>query len=364
MRLHVVNFIAVLFVCISACCANASLDLVGTNAVDLGKIYNYDKRDIEFKLINSGETDISIRDMISTCPCIFGIKDQEIIKAGKKYTLKLHFNPRTVHGKFVRGVWLISSDKVNPKILFKVTGKVLPLFTGLPTEPVTLQSESDNAVFTNKFTITGVNPAYTLGTPKSSALNVKLTVNMEKDKKDPLTSHLTVIIQPPAGMRMRGNISIPVIGPEKLDGLKIDYNYLVGLQLRASPSKLIITNPEKTISKRLYIITYAGSDNADDLKYEPHLDGITVEKKAYTRRSLVSRVSTRTRIKLPTVSRHSSTSRFGCTVTISPEAYKKIQKMKEPGLTFTYPRHKPVTIPLVSMTPRSAAKALNAVQQQ
>jgi hypothetical protein len=342
---------------LSALHAAAALEMVTTNTVDLGKLYNFDKVDTEFQVINTGAKEIAVREYITTCPCIYVIKAEEsadVIKPGEKFTVKTRFDARTVHGEFSRGVWLVTSDAATPRVLLKVAGEVLPLFTGLPEETIVLQTESDAAVFTNKFTLKGVNPDYTLGEPRFNSPSVKTSTAMEKDKKDPTVTHLTVTLRPPAQMRMRGNLSIPVNGPAKIDDLTIRYEVYSGMQLRISPSKLVVNNPAEPCTRKFYVNTYSKETDATLLTYEPRLDGIEVDKKVFAPRAMPN-ISMPVRPGRSQTS--SSSSRISCTITISPEAIQKLLAMKEPGITFAYPGHKPFTLPVATFDVKAGTGA-------
>ncbi len=332
--------------CLLSPCAEAAIEAVATNTVDLGRIYNFHKSDNVFQVINTGTKDVAVREFITTCPCIYVIKkedDATVIKPGEKFTVTTRFDARTVHGKFSRGVWLVTNDAATPRILFKVEGEVLPLFTGLPEDSIVLQTESDAAVFTNKFTIKSLNPEYTLGEPRFNTPSVKISATMEKDKTDPTITHMTVLLTPPAQMRMRGNLSIPVNGPARIDDLTVKCELYVGMQLRISPSKLVVNNPEESCTRKFYVNTYSKETDADLLAHEPRIAGIEVDKRVFAPRALPT-ISMPIRGGMPQV--QSSSSRISCTITISPEALKELLAMKEPAITFTYPGHKPVPLPV------------------
>ena len=358
MRVFVLKPIASVCICLLAYCAHGALELTSTNTVDVGAIYNYSKSDHTFEIVNKGNEDILIKDLVSTCPCIFGTKDKDVIKPGETYSLKLHFNPRSVHGKFARGVWLITNDPVNPKILFKVTGEVLPLFTGVPTEPIVLQSENEGGAFTNKFTLKGADPKYTLGEPKFNLPNVPTMINKETDKNDPATTRLTVTIKPPERIRMRCYLAIPVNGPEKIDDLKIDYQFCIGMQLKASPTRLVVIDPAQPLTKRFYINTYGDDTDADLLTYEPVMEGVTLEKEVFERTGIAS---SRVMPPKPNTSaiRRSTSNRITCTVSITAEALKKLLDKPEPAITLMYPGHKAVQMPLALMRQEPAPAAAN-----
>ena len=111
MKINVCKLLAVLFVCTLCDRASAGLEMTSTNSINLGKIYSSHRSTHEFHFINTGDSDIHILDIIATCPCINGNKDRDIVKPDEKFTLSVFFNAQSVHGKFTRGLWLITNDK-------------------------------------------------------------------------------------------------------------------------------------------------------------------------------------------------------------------------------------------------------------
>ena len=81
--------------------------LQGTNTVDLGAISSYEKKTVEYLFKNRGENTIKVVKLVATCSCLSAEKDRDIIKPGEKLLVKVHLDPKTVHDKFKRIVWLI-----------------------------------------------------------------------------------------------------------------------------------------------------------------------------------------------------------------------------------------------------------------
>ena len=347
MKKIVYSIFTALLMCIFAVNADAGLAMTSTNTVGLGKIYSFFKSTNTFHFVNNGKTDITISDVVSTCPCITADKIRKVLKPGEKYVLETRFNARSVHNKFSRGVWLVTDDPAQKRFLVKVAGEVMPLFSGVPEQAIVLASKDENVAFTNKFTFTAMTKNYSLKEPSKNTMPPGVSVALSQDAGK---YQLTTIIHPSKQRRI-AIVKLPVKGPVKTDPIQIKFKFVVGASLKASPSRMIITSLGATLKKRFYINTYSCDIKPNELKWLPQIEGLEIKKEVFTRRSpITSRLSARKASSQP---KRKSKTRYTCTAVISPEALKKIMAMAEPALTFSYPDHKPVKISLILLKPRA-----------
>jgi len=360
MKTNFCQLCTALVISLIAAAARAELTPVSTNAVDLGSLYNYDRRISEFTLVNSGKTKVKILELISTCPCIFGEKDREVVEPGGKLTVKTHFNARTVHGQFSRGLWVVTDAPANNRTLIKVTGEVIPLFIGFPEQEITLRAADENTVFTNQFTLTGTTTNYFLGEPSNDSKTMEISTRLDKVEGATNTYQLTTIIKPKSTLNMAQYVYLPVNGPVAVDAEKIKFKFLIGTRLQASPSKLVLTTLDQAQEKRFYINTYSPEPQLEKLTWEPQIEGLTIKKEIFERRPLF--IPTSQVNKKPNATREPNI-RFTCTATFTPEALTKIMAMDDPAITFSYPDHQPAKMPLVELRPRTPPPAPAAAQQ-
>jgi len=334
--------------------AGASLEMVSTNDINLGEIYNFSVSTNYFNFVNSGKTDISILNAVSTCPCIKAEKVQKVIKPGEKHTVTTFFNPRSVFDKFKRGVWLITNDPAQKRILLTISGEVLPLFQGLPKDQIILQSADTDILFTNKFTITATTTNYFLGEPTNNNSLIKISSHLEKINGQPGSQLLTIISQARKAARTRAFINIPVTGPARVDDLKVKFRFIVGARLRASPTKIIVPSLDTTLEKKFFISTYTPGDGPQKLTWEPQIEGLEIKRESFVHRfrSFDRAHKGRTR---PAPKK--SSARYKCIAKISPAALKKLMAMDDPAITFNYPNNKPVKIPLITINAKPETTA-------
>ncbi|MDA3925214.1 MAG: DUF1573 domain-containing protein [Kiritimatiellae bacterium] len=330
--------------------------MVSTNNINLGKIYNFSASTNCFHFVNSGKTDIAIVNAISTCPCISAEKVQKVIKPGEKHTVKTFFNPCSVFDEFKRSIWLITNDPTQKRILLTVSGEVLPLFEGIPKQGITLQARDTEVSFTNKFTITATTTNYFLGTPTNNNSLIKISSHIEKIKGQLGSKLLTIISQARKATRTTAFVNIPVIGPASVDDIRIKFKFIIGARLRASPTKFIITRMDATLEKKFFISTYASCDEPQKLTWEPQIEGLQIKDESYATKASSLRKAFEGRT-LPTPRKRST--RYKCSARISPAALKKLMDMDEPAITFNYPNHKSVKIPLIKIktNPENPTKA-------
>jgi len=349
MTKNIFKAFSALFLCTFAICANAGLEMLSTNIIELGKIYKFAKSTNEFNFVNTGTTDIKVLELISTCPCIYGKQDKDIIRPGEKFTLETHFNAQKVHGLFSRGVWLVTDAPAQQRVLVKVNGEIIPLFKGIPSEEIILQSEDNSTIFTNTFTLEGTTTNYFINAPTPpSYLKVSATLTKLKAAENSYT--LTTIIDPQATPIKPFSISLPVNGPAAVDDEEIKFKFIIGADLKISPSRLVVSSMARPLVKKFYINTYSPEEQTDELKWEPQIEGVEIQVEAFVRKREPEQINT-----VNKKSRSSATHnvRYSCTATISPEALAKIMAMDEPGFTFSYPDHKSAKMPLITLKPRT-----------
>jgi len=333
--------------------------MVSTNSIDLGRIYNFSASTNTFQLVNSGSTDIAVLDAVSTCPCMSAEKVERIIKPGEKHTVVTYFNPRAVFGKFKRGVWLITDDPAQKRTLLTLSGEVLPLFDGIPADEIVLQSADTSTLFTNTFTFTATTTNYFLDNPTHNNSLLDITTHMEKVKDKPGTFKLTIISQSKKAARMTAYVNLPVTGPARVDDIRIKFKFIIGSQLRASPSRLIVADLNETMTKGFFINTSTSEAKPESLTWEPQIEGLGITTEEYVQSS---KSQSRVFPKRASSASSNRSVRYKCMVSISPDALKKLMEMNEPAITFNYPDHKPVKIPLIAVKEKTPPPAEAAAQ--
>ena len=244
--------------------------------------------------------------------------------------------------------------KKQPKTPVKVTGEVIPMFKGVPEDEITLLSEEKNVAFTNFFTFTGTTTNYTLSKPDNPAGNRGLSFSWTEDTNLSNTWHLTTVITQSCEKAHRTFLlKIPVNGSEKTKDINIRFKILTGQPLKVIPSKLIVSQPGKPLSKRFIIYTHSTDVTPADLNYQPKLEGLSIKTEVQAKRHSSKTRSSRSR---------NSKTKYICNVSATADALEKLLQMKEPKIVFEYPKHKQAILPVVTLTPPPKSSETQKIQ--
>ena len=310
------------------------IHLVGTNVAALGKVSSFDIKHVRFLFTNSSETAVRITSLRPTCSCVRGETDKDIVPAGGTATVLLHFTPFTVHGPFQRGLWVGFSDPAVRRLHLAVNGEVIPLITGQPSGPIALQALDVNVTWTNRFTLTPSDAQTKLGAPLFQT-NANLKVDFrwfETNRAGKTAYDIELIVTPQASGKHKALVSLPILNQPSLPPVRFDLSARIGLALGASPEVVTLAASDTPVTRRLLIRTDEPSADAGSLTWEPKIEGLSV---------------------------HAKTSKAGgnliVTLQFTPAAITGLLAKKETPLTFSYPRHSSVTIPLRGSAEKDAA---------
>ena len=300
------------------------LAVLGSNSVQLGTICGYGSTNVPFRIQNTGTAPLAIEQLISTCSCIKGVTSTNQIAPGETAVVTIILNVSAVHGDFKRGLWVQSSDPVTPRLLLSIAGNATPLFGGIPSDPFVLTADDANVSLTNRITLTASETNVFLGAPEIQLIgDVCGSVTIITNLKETARYELIAVCVPTNTGRQTMIVTLPVIGPHPAKPIVLNYKIVAGSSLEAAPSKLTVktTSAEQT----LRVILKGRTKDLDPahLSWEPKHEGMNVSILSGRRgNSLV------------------------ITIKLSPEAAAFLLKEKEPVLRFSYPNHKPTTIPL------------------
>ncbi len=91
---------------------------------DFGTLWHGESAAIKLKLKNAGDADLELQDLMSSCGCTAASKAQPIVKPGETAEIDINFNSAGKFGKVATTITIVSSDPVNPRYVFNVTGEV------------------------------------------------------------------------------------------------------------------------------------------------------------------------------------------------------------------------------------------------
>lgn len=84
------------------------------NKFDFGKVEEGKFYIADIKLTNTGEGDLEMKNITTTCGCTAALVTEKIIKPGKTALLKIELDTSNREGKFVRAVNIYTNDRLNP----------------------------------------------------------------------------------------------------------------------------------------------------------------------------------------------------------------------------------------------------------
>ncbi len=307
-----------------------------TNSVELGRISGYEIRTNTFRIANSGGAPLNIKSIVSTCSCISGKASPTVIQPKAEGLITLRLDANLVHGVFKRAVWVETDDPEKPRVMITLTGESMPLFDGVPPLPIALRAADLGTAWTNEITVTVTETNFFLGTPEITDREFAHVAVTVKTNAAPLMSYAITTIITPTGPDLRKvTVTFPVTGRAGTEPrpLSLYYQIRIGAELRAIPQYIQLTPAGKAYQTRLMIRTTDNSANPEHLRWAPELEGVDISQ-------------------LP----HNGRSNITLMVKVAEGAAPRLLESKA-GLTFTYPGHKPLTIPFVTGTREKPAAA-------
>jgi hypothetical protein len=104
---------------------NAPRFEVDKTTFNFGTINQKSKVNHEYRVTNSGKTDLIIRKVSASCGCTVVKPEQNVIKPGESTTLQVSFNPEGKSGDQNYAITVISNDPKNYKKILRLEGKVI-----------------------------------------------------------------------------------------------------------------------------------------------------------------------------------------------------------------------------------------------
>lgn len=306
--------------------APSPMQLIGTNTVQLGKVSGLDIKHVTFVFTNAGPTQVRLTSLRPTCSCVRGESDKSVIPPGGTVVVTFHFTPYNIHGSFQRGLWVSFSGTTLKRFHLAVSGEVLPLFEGLPSEPISLQSAEMGVVWTNRYVVTPTESGIRLDTPKvgideNVRVEACLAAVPATNTAGAASYELTLVVRPLTVGRHKTQVTLPVTGRPDLPAITLDLSVHAGLSMTAKPDQVKLYASETPVVRRILVRTDDPDAAEESLTWGPAIEGLTVSVKKIKAKST-----------------------FMVTLEFTPAAVKRLRAGKESRLLFRYPRHEPVEV--------------------
>lgn len=106
--------------------ADAPVFKIDSKTVDLGKMPQATQKDLEFKFINNGKSDLIIRHIRATCGCTAIQQGNQGtgIKPGESGSIKATFNSGGYKGKVTKTIYVYTNDPKSSEVILMLTADV------------------------------------------------------------------------------------------------------------------------------------------------------------------------------------------------------------------------------------------------
>jgi len=122
-----------LVVMLTACAGNQPRINLDTREFDFGNVTNGETVSREVAVRNTGQDDLVVETVTTTCSCTSATLERMTIPPGGKAILRIDFDSGThgpeLKGQVMRQVIIISNDPENPEVTVQFIANVLPLET-------------------------------------------------------------------------------------------------------------------------------------------------------------------------------------------------------------------------------------------
>jgi hypothetical protein len=109
----------------SAQMANAPAVKLESDVFDIGKMPINQTKEIEFKYVNTGKSDLNIRFIRSTCGCTAVQQGKSIIAPGESAAIKAVFSSGASPGLQHKNIYVYTNDPKNSEIILTIKGEVV-----------------------------------------------------------------------------------------------------------------------------------------------------------------------------------------------------------------------------------------------
>jgi len=311
--------------------------VVSTNHFELGTINSYDIQTRQVRITNIGGSPLTIQKLVSTCTCVSGSISTNVLQPHAEGIVTICLDAKQVHGEFKRGLWIDTDSPETQRISIGLTGKIQPLFDGLPPMPITFRSATSTAVWTNVLNLTASEANWFLDQPTiQSNDSIKVDVAMKTNAAEKMSYTITSVIKPLTSDYRTITLVFPAVGKAgtMTNSVKIKFQTRTDVSLTASPNRFLLNSVGATPPKRIVIHTTEQFAQTDLLTWKPEIKGVHI--------AIADNQGLHSNIIL--------------TISVSKETTQKL--LTDPGtvLTFSYPNHKPVNLPFIGLIKKESAQ--------
>ena len=236
--------------------------------VAFGDIYDYEKRTAEVSFSNSGDSQLTIKQVQPTCGCTTTKLDRTVFQPNEEYTFTLNFSPKG-SGKQSKIVKILSDDPNSPTTNLTITANVITTAAASP-RTFAMGTIPYRKAYTSSSILTSNNPAY-------NPTSVSITGDLKQHANSTITEitpdgssvrswKIDINVSPnlPWGWHT-GNTTIR--GTVKTDDRVYPHQYNMGMNVSAEGKltaddtmmRLLTIKPGSKVSKSITFSTADGS---------------------------------------------------------------------------------------------------------
>ncbi len=103
---------------------NAPVASFAPQNIDFGEIKPGDKANCDFKLTNTGQSNLIIRKTKASCGCTAVTLGDNTLAPGQSTTIRATFNSAGKHGRQHKSITVITNDPQNPEMILSISGNI------------------------------------------------------------------------------------------------------------------------------------------------------------------------------------------------------------------------------------------------
>ena len=119
------NFLLLFFLVCSVCSLgqNSAYITFDSLTINYGKILQGDNGTVDFKFTNTGDRDLKINKVRSSCGCTIPKKPDSLIAPGVSDLIKVNYDTERIG--IINKTIIVNSNAANETVILKITGEVL-----------------------------------------------------------------------------------------------------------------------------------------------------------------------------------------------------------------------------------------------
>ena len=253
---------------------------VGTNRVEIGDIYDCVVTNVPFRVANTGKVEVALTRLVPMCSCITAAASAPVIPAGGEVTVDVALDSRKVKGGVLeRGLWVCGDDTELPYLKLELTGRVVPLFAGVPASPVALNLQETGKAYTNRIRLSSAMPGVSLGAAQVSTngADMAVAVDVTPVPGEGVAYDVTVVATASAPGSGQFTVQLPVSGKVNVEPLLLNFKSMVGSRLVSVPKQIVLELSDKP---QVFRVILRGDNAAKldpgKLSWDPLGEGVSV----------------------------------------------------------------------------------------